>query len=128
MNELTNKAKILIVDDEPSVRKALSEKLEREGFSTFTAPDGEEGLEVALSLRPDLILLDILMPKMDGLAMLKRMRQDEWGKTASVVVLTSVDSDQKALEAMNELVYDFLLKKDTKLDELVAIVKEKVGL
>ncbi len=125
MNDLVGKAKILVIDDEPTIRKVLSEKLEREGFATFTAPDGEAGLEVAISLKPDLILLDVLMPKMDGLTMLKKLREDDWGKSAVVIILTSLDSDQKAMEAFDELAYDYLIKKEMKLEDIVTIIKEK---
>ena len=72
--------KILIVEDDNSVRKVFKDRLLQEGFSIIEASDGEEGLATALKEHPDLILLDILMPKMDGMTMLSKLHQDEWGR------------------------------------------------
>lgn len=96
--ESANKKILVIeaVEDNAPLRKALHDKFSLEGFSVIDAKDGEEGLTVAMSEHPDLILLDILMPKMDGLTMMKKLRQgDEWGKHVPIIVLTnhSADSD-----------------------------------
>ena len=78
--------KILIVEDEVVVALPLLDTLKKEGFDVIKAKDGEEGLAVALRDRPDLILLDILMPKMDGLTMMKKLRaENEWGKKAPII-------------------------------------------
>ena len=69
------KKKILIVDDEKSISDLLVYNLEKEGYKTITAIDGEEGVNLALSQNPDLILLDIMLPKMDGLTVCKKIRQ-----------------------------------------------------
>ena len=74
--------KILIVEDEEIMLKALVEKFSSEGFEVVQAIDGEEGLKKALCEKPDIILLDILLPKMDGMAVLKKLREDTWGKHA----------------------------------------------
>ena len=85
--------KILIVEDEASLRKALVEKFQREGFETFLAFDGVEGLDQAERIQPDLILLDIIMPKMDGMTMLKKLRESgDWGKQVPVIILTNLSS------------------------------------
>ena len=70
-----SKKKILIVDDEPSIQDLLVFNLEKEGYKTITASDGEEGVSLALSQNPDLILLDVMLPKADGLTVCKRVRQ-----------------------------------------------------
>ena len=72
--------KILIVEDEEDMLRALVDELGHEGFETLEAKNGKEGLSIALKERPDLILLDILMPEMDGMAVMKHLRGDVWGK------------------------------------------------
>ena len=70
---------ILIIEDEPPLRKALVHRLGMEDFTVLEAADGEIGLEMALQHKPDLILLDVVMPNMDGLTAIKKLRQDPWG-------------------------------------------------
>lgn len=120
------KKTILIVEDEPSTMQALVEKFSKNGFSILKAANGKEGLEIALEKHPDLILLDIIMPKMDGMEMLKRLRKDDWGKTANVAILTNLTDPEKVSEASGEKVYDFWVKADWKLDDLAKAIKEKV--
>lgn len=121
--------KILIVEDEMMLRKTLQEKLEKEGFKTLVAADGEEGLGMALTEHPDLILLDILMPKMDGFAMLREVRKDKWGKNVPVIVLTNVDDATRVAEGLQIGFigsYDYLVKSDHTLDEIVTKAKAKL--
>src|SRR5689334_6315852 len=92
--------KILIVDDEKPLLEALTDKFTREKFSTFGASDGEEGLEVAKRIQPDIILLDIVMPKMDGMTMLKLLREEPWGKDVPVILLTNLSDFTNVAEAM----------------------------
>lgn len=94
--------KILIAEDEAILRGVLVDMIKQSGFLTLEAGDGQEGLGKALSEHPDLILLNILMPKMDGMTMLKKLREDEWGKSVPVVILTNVEPDDKALEEIVE--------------------------
>ena len=75
MEENLGKKTILIVDDEKTIVDMLVYNLQKEGYNTLEANDGEEAVNVALSQKPDLILLDIMLPKMDGLAVCKRIRQ-----------------------------------------------------
>lgn len=124
-------AKILIVEDESDLREALVDKLTREGFDAREARNGEEGLELALKEHPDLILLDIVMPKMDGMTMLKRLREEnEWGKKVHVILLTNLSAtDEKIIKAMmeNEPSY-YLVKSDWKIGDVVKKVKETLGI
>ena len=78
--------KILIVEDETPLRNAVSDILTFEGFGVLQAKNGQEGLDIALAEHPDLIVLDIMMPVMDGMASLRKIREDEsWGKNAHIV-------------------------------------------
>lgn len=125
----TNK-KILIVEDELSLRNALSDKLLREGFEIVEAKNGEEGLEVALREHPDLILIDIIMPVMDGMTMLKKLRdEDEWGKTVPVIILTNLTSDneERLRDITNAEPSYYLVKSDWKIEDVVAKIRERLG-
>lgn len=119
---------ILIIEDEISLLKALEDKFTFEGFDVLTARDGEEGLEAALKSRPDMILLDIIMPKMDGLTMVRKLREDEWGKTAKIILLTNLSSTDAITEALQHNVFDYLVKTNWKLESIVIKVKTLLGL
>ena len=118
---------LLIVEDEISLCKVLRDKLTREGFSVLEAKDGKEGLETALVQHPDLILLDIIMPVMDGMTMLTELRKDEWGKNAKVIFLTNLSEAEKIAESHTKGVYDYLVKSDWKLSDVVKKVRERLG-
>lgn len=122
------KEKVLLVEDEDALAQVLSIKLEREGFTVFRAKDGEEGLEVATREHPDVILLDIIMPKMDGLTMLSRLRKDggEWGKSAKVMMLTNLSDGDSVMKSLNEAAFDYLVKSDWKLEDIVEKIRERL--
>jgi DNA-binding response OmpR family regulator len=118
--------KILIIEDEEAMQVAISEALRNQGISALVASDGEKGLEIALKEHPDLMLLDILMPKMDGLAMLNKLRSDEWGKTVPVIILTNLNPNANSIinsVLENKPAY-YLIKSDVKLEGIVDKIKE----
>lgn len=119
--------KILIIEDEQLLMKALTDKLSHEGFSILQATNGQEGLEVAIQEHPNLILLDIIMPIMDGVTMLKKLREDNWGKTAKVIILTNLTDAEALNKSVQNLVFDYLIKADWKLEDLVNKVKERIA-
>jgi len=119
--------KILIVEDEWSILKALGEKFTREGFQVLKAIDGKQGLEIALRDHPDMILLDVIMPNVDGLAMLKALREDAWGKNAPVIILTNLNDTEKLNASVQTSGYEYLVKSDWKIADVVAKVKAKLG-
>lgn len=118
--------KILIVEDEPALANALAEKFLFGGYSVIQAVNGEEGLQLALEQHPDMILLDIVMPKMDGMTMLKKLREDAWGQQAEVIVLTNLSDNTKLAEAMQLGSYDFLIKTDWQIEHVLEKVKERL--
>ncbi len=124
----THNKTILIIDDEVDLRNALITALEYEGFGTRTAEDGEKGLEMALSEKPDLILLDIMMPKMDGTEVLKNLRADEWGKNAKVIVMTALDDLEKVAGIIEAGGDEYLVKSDVPLSGIIEKVKTKLGI
>jgi len=124
-----NKAnKILIVEDEPAMLDILTAKLMQAGLIVITAGNGQEGLDVALAQHPDLILLDIIMPVMDGMTMLRELRKDPWGKSVRVMLLTNLSEAGRADESFEQEVYDYLVKSDWKLEDIVNKVKGKLGI
>ncbi|MFC1645117.1 response regulator [Patescibacteria group bacterium] len=110
---------VLVIEDDKALREALDEKLGSEGFNIFQARNGEEGLSIALDKKPDLILLDIVMPRMDGISMLDELRKDEWGKNVPVIMLTNLDATEDVSHVINKGINSYLVKSDWKLDEIV---------
>jgi len=111
--------RILLVEDELSIIKLLSKKLS-ERYTVFTANDGKKGLELAEKEHPDLILSDINMPVMDGLAMLSELRKSEFGKTVKVVMLTNLEPSPAIIkEAAKDQPSFYIIKSNTSLTDLV---------
>jgi DNA-binding response OmpR family regulator len=127
MNAASSK-KILIVEDESPLRNAVSDILTFEGFQVFQAKNGQEGLEVALKEKPDLILLDLMMPVMDGLSMLEKLREDKpYGAQASVILLTNINDPDKVAQATSAGSYDFLVKSDWNIEDVVRKIKARLN-
>ena len=126
-----NNKKILVVEDEIPILKALTDKLTREGFIALEATDGAQGLTIALRERPDAILLDLVMPEMTGLDVLKNLRgANPWGKQVPVIILTNLDLDNNRLLreiSENEPSY-YLVKSAWKIEDVVKKIKECVGI
>lgn len=125
---MPSEKKILIVEDEISLRMPLSSLLKSEGFEIFEAENGSSGLETALKEHPDLILLDVFMPKMGGLEMLAELRKDEWGKNALVMLLTNSANTENVASALEGNVTDYLVKAEWDLKDIVKKVKQKLAL
>lgn len=118
--------KILIVEDEVGLGKILVNKLNSSGFISFHEDDGEKGLKAAIEKKPDLILLDIMMPGMNGLEMLKELRADEWGKDVSVIIMTNLTDDAQFKEALNYGVYEYLVKSNWDLEDVVNKIRSTI--
>ena len=129
MNETgeAEKKTILVVDDEKDIRDALSTILTDEGFNVLTAADGDEGLKMAFEHKPDLILLDLVMPKLDGYAVLDRLRADEWGKNANVFLLTVLEDIDSVSKAIEHGGLEYFVKTDWRLEDIVKRIQEKLG-
>jgi two-component system, OmpR family, alkaline phosphatase synthesis response regulator PhoP len=118
-----NGKKVLVVDDENAVRIALNDKLDAAGFEVILANNGIEGLKMAFVDRPDLIILDILMPKMDGIETLKMLREDTWGKNVPVIILTNISDYYQLEEALKVGVSEYMVKAEWSLKDVVGRVK-----
>ncbi len=117
-------ATILVVDDEKDLRDALTTSLTAAGFSVVTAENGEEGLAKAKSESPDLILLDIIMPKVNGHQMLRNLRKESWGKKVPVLLLTNADDAENITKSMEFDGNDYIIKSQISLEEVVKKVKQ----
>jgi DNA-binding response OmpR family regulator len=119
---------VLIVEDEPLISGALKIKCEHEGFRTIMAANGQDGLRQALSDHPDFILLDIVMPVMDGITMLKKLRKDKWGETVPVLLWTNLNDIEHMEDRLKYNAVDYLVKSDWTPDQVVSQIKLKLGL
>jgi two-component system alkaline phosphatase synthesis response regulator PhoP len=128
MVQSETRKKILIVEDEQQLLDVLRDEFTQAGFEVFKAKDGEEGYAKALEARPDIILIDILMPKMDGLTMFKKLRLHEEFKKTPGIILTNVNNSETISKALESGAYDFLVKSDWEPKSLVLRVKEKLGM
>jgi len=122
--------KLLIVEDEEITLIPLVDKFTKEGFEVKVARNGEQGLEMAAAEHPDLILLDIVMPRMDGMTMMARLRESSsWGASVPIILLTNLSADDKIMKGVvqNEPSY-YLVKTDWTLNDVVAKVRERLGM
>ena len=120
----TPQIKIAIVEDEQSIQQMYKFKLETEGYIVATASDGREGLALAEEFMPDLILLDLMMPVMSGDEMLQRLREQEWGASMRVIVLTNI-SKNEAPHALRFLNVDrYVVKAHYTPAQVTDVVKE----
>lgn len=122
----TKQKKVLVVEDEEPMLVILRDSLTDAGFTVATAKNGEDGLVRAYQERPDLILLDIVMPKMDGITVMKKLRSDAWGKTVPVIFLTNLTADVAMMKdkSMAKEIEHYLVKSDYTIDEVVAQVRK----
>jgi DNA-binding response OmpR family regulator len=125
-----NKVKILIVKDEEIINKAYADKLRNQGFLVVVAKNGQEGLALALSEKPDLILLDILMPVMDGLAMMDALRnKNAYGKQVPIIFLTNLSaSEERIMKAIvdGQPAY-YLVKSNWDISQVLEKIKERLS-
>lgn len=118
--------KILIVEDDTILLSTLADNLSHAGFKIMKASDGEKGLEMALNDNPDLILLDILLPKMDGITFLQKFwRNNEYLKIP-IIILTNLSDAESVSHATATGAYTYLVKTDWKIEDVVAKVREKL--
>lgn len=122
---MSSSKSVLIVDDEESLASVLSRKFTDEGITAYTANNGRVGLEMALEKHPDIILLDIMMPEMDGFDVMRHLQEDEWGKTVPIILLTNSSSIDTVAKAVSSGMSEFLVKTDMRLDDVVRKVKSR---
>lgn len=121
------KYSIAIIEDDLPIAQMYELKLKAAGFTTNVAHDGQEGLEVIEKCQPDLILLDIMMPIMNGDEMLEKLRQTDWGANIRVIVLTNISRDEapRKLSLLN--VDRYIVKAHHTPQQVLDIIHEILG-
>jgi len=114
--------RVLVVDDHPPTVRLIQNALEQEGFSVISAANGAECLIAVHRDQPDLVILDVIMPVMDGFQTLRVLREDDHTRSLPVIILSIRDSDQDVLKGWR-IGADFYLTKPFKLDDLLAAVR-----
>lgn len=124
---MTRAHSILIVEDFDPIRTRLAERFKEEGFNIFEAHDGESAVNTALDAVPDIILLDIMLPKINGLDVLASLKKYDKTKSIPVIMLTNLTGSEEVAQALEQGVHDYLIKKDWSLDDVVRQVRYKLG-
>jgi len=125
MNNNT-KHKVLIIEDDLDIANVYSLKFEKEGFSVYVAADGQEGINKTLAWLPDLILLDIILPKKDGFAVLEAIKKNEATKNIPVIMWTNLSNTEEARKAKELGAADYLVKVFNMPAEIVERVKQQL--
>lgn len=116
--------KILIIEDEPAQATTIDLAMKKAGFETVVAHDGSEGLNSAMSNIPDLILLDLVLPKIDGVSVLKQLRANDATAKIPILILTNLASGETVKEVIEAGGTDYLVKTDYTLEQLVHKVED----
>lgn len=126
-NNQSSGKSILLADDEQFIAVAYKDGLERAGYAVTVAHDGIEVLEILKTFRPNLILMDLIMPKVNGFEVLKTIKQDKDLMNIPVVVLTNLSQSSDEEEARSYGIADFLVKADVSLKDLLTRLGELLG-
>jgi len=121
---MSAKSKILIIEDEQTILKAISIALEDAGFEVRTAIDGESGENTAIAETPDLILLDIILPRKNGLDVLRSLKDNAATSNIPIILLTNLSDTDTVSQGVALGARGYLVKANYSLDEVVAKVKE----
>src|SRR3989338_4483124 len=121
---MDDKKTIVIVEDDAALNKALSQMLEEEGFAVASAVDGETGLRLIEEKKPDLVVLDIVLPRKSGFEVMEELASKDGLKSIPVVVLTNLESSNDVNRMLELGVKSFLVKTNYSLEEVVGKIKE----
>lgn len=118
--------KVAVVEDDQAIAQMYRIKFEAEGYEVETAENGKLGLALAEEMRPDIILLDLMMPEMNGDEMLQKLRATDWGKDIKVIILTNM-GEQEAPDIIKELgVKHFIVKAEMTPRQVAELVKKEL--
>lgn len=121
------KAKICIVEDDLSIQQMYRYRLEKEGYDVCATDNGVSGLTAARSFKPDLILLDLRMPVMNGDEMLRRLRETSWGSDIKVIILTNISKSEAPAMLRLLSVQRYIIKAHTTPHQVTEIIKDVLG-
>jgi DNA-binding response OmpR family regulator len=114
--------KVLVIEDDRQLLSALADTIKQQGYAVISTQDGEEGLELAISAHPDLILLDLQLPKLDGHELLKILRKDKLGQRIPVIILTNDESPVSINETLDKAAPAYFIKAETSLASISAAI------
>lgn len=120
-------AKILFIEDESALQKAATQVLSEEGFQVLSALDGEMGVELAKKEIPDLVLLDLIIPKKDGFSVLEELKAGESTKNIPVIILSNLEGSVDVERAIELGATTYLVKTNYRLEEVVGKIKSVLG-
>lgn len=119
--------KILLVEDDSNLREIYGARLEAEGYQIYSANDGEEALAIAVRVHPDLIISDIMMPKISGFDMLDILRSTPETMNTKVIMMTALSQDEDKKRGKDLGADHYIVKSQVTLDDVVSIVREILG-
>ncbi len=119
--------KILFIEDESALQKTFGDILRQNNYKMVSALDGETGLRLAKSEKPDLILLDLILPKLDGFEVLKKLREDSETKETPVIILTNLEGMKEINQAVGLGATTYLVKTQYTIGEVIKKVKKAIG-
>jgi DNA-binding response OmpR family regulator len=125
-NQEVQKPLILVVEDDVFIASVHSRKLAKEGFEVMMAGDGEEALEVARKRKPDMIFLDLIMPKKDGFETLKELKADPDLKDVKVIVLSNLSQEEDKQRVLDMGALDYVVKANVSFREIIDLVKNNI--
>lgn len=123
---MQNQQTVLVADDDLDLLNTLVQALKNEHFDVIAANNGHDALDNALQQKPDLIIVDEIMPGITGIQVLEELRKDEWGATVPVLMFTNVDNTNHVNTALKLGVSDYLIKSDLHIADIIKIVHEKL--
>ena len=118
---------ILFIEDEPILQKLIGRFLEKEDFQVISALNGEVGLKLTKKMKPDLILLDLILPRKDGFEILKELKENDETKEIPVIILTNLEGSGDVEKALSLGATTYLVKANYELKEVVEKIKETLG-
>lgn len=119
------KKKIVTIEDDETQAKLITAALEGGGFEVLHALDGKEGIELVLQEHPDLIILDIILPHISGIEVLKKIREDSWGKTVPIFMFTNLEENEPLAESVESGATAYFNKSEWSMEDLVSRVREE---
>jgi len=119
--------KILFIEDESTLQKTIGEVLGQEGYEMMSALDGEIGLKLAKEQKPDLILLDLILPKINGFDVLKKLKADKETKEIPVIVLTNLEGIEDVDRVLNLGATTYLVKTQYEIEEVLGKIKKTLN-
>lgn len=117
-------AKILFIEDDPLIVKIYSTRLKADGHEVFSAENGEEGLKVIGECRPDVVVLDVMMPRMDGFAVLEHLRSMDTYKNIPILMYSNLNNEEEIVRAKKAGVTEFIVKANLSPTQMVVKIEQ----